>query len=79
MIEHTNILDMRAYRIQVGQQFRQVREAQGWSVSQVALMADVKEATIEKIEQGAFNVPLDILARVADVLGCDIIINQRMA
>ena len=33
-------------------------------------MAEVKAQTIEKIEAGAFNVPLDVMAKVADVLGC---------
>ena len=58
------------YRVQVGIQFRMQREAQGWSVEQVATMADVKPATVEKIEAGAFNVPLDVLARVAEAIGC---------
>ena len=58
------------HRVQIGQQFRTQREAQGWSVEQVAVMAEVKAQTIEKIEAGAFNVPLDVMAKVADVLGC---------
>ena len=62
------------YRVQVGIQFRMQREAQGWSVEQVATMADVKPATIEKIEAGVFNVPLDVLAKVAEVIGCQICI-----
>lgn len=56
-------------RVQVGLQFRAQREAQGWSVEQVATMADMKPVTIEKIEAGVFNVPIDVLARLADVLG----------
>lgn len=62
------------YRVQVGIQFRVQREAQGWSVEQVATMADVKPATIEKIEAGVFNVPLDVLAKVAEVIGCQVCI-----
>ena len=69
--------DMKDYRYQVGQQFAMVREEQGWSVEQVAKMADVKPATIEKIEAGAFNVPLDVLAKVADVLGCELTIKEK--
>ena len=64
-------------RKRIGEQFRRVREEQGWSVGQVAMMADVKDATVEKIEAGAFNVPLDILTRVADVLDCAMTIMQR--
>ena len=69
--------DMSGYRVQVGRQFQMIREEAGWSREQVALMADVKEATIEKIETGAFNVQLDILARVADVLGCELNIKSK--
>ena len=69
--------DMSEYRVQVGYQLYLIRQTQGWSIEQVAVMADVKPATIEKIEAGVFNVPLDVLAKVADVLGCDIKIKER--
>lgn len=64
--------DITKYRLQIGIQFKMQREAQGWTVDQVATMADMKPATIEKIEAGVFNIPLDILVRVADVIGCEI-------
>ena len=66
-----------AHRRKIGVQFRGYRESEGWSVEQVAEMADVKPATVEKIEAGVFNVPLDVLARVADVLGCDLVIKSK--
>lgn len=59
--------------MKIGKQLRAIREEQGWTVEQVATMADVKDKTIEKIEAGVFNVPLDVLVKVADVLGADII------
>lgn len=65
-------------RVRIGKELRAIRELQGWDREQVAQMADLKESTIEKIEAGAFNVPLDVLARVADVLGCDIQIRSRL-
>lgn len=64
-------------RKDLGAQLRAKREEQGWSVEQVAKMADVKSVTIEKIEAGAFNVPLDVLAKVADVLGCELTIKEK--
>ena len=66
-----------ARRRKIGVQFREHREAEGWSVEQAAEMADVKPATVEKIEAGVFNVPLDVLARVADVLGCELSIKSK--
>ena len=40
-------------------------------------MSGVKVQTVEKIEAGAFNVPADILAKVADVLGYYLTIKPR--
>ena len=65
------------HREKLGRDFRETRTALGWSVEQVAEMADVKPVTIEKIEAGKFNVSLDIMVRVADVLGSDVTIKER--
>lgn len=67
------------HRIFMGKQLQAKREEQGWSVEQVAEMAEVKPVTIEKIEAGVFNVALDVLVKVANVLGCDIILKERRA
>lgn len=64
-------------RKKIGEHFREVREAQGWTTEQVALMADIKAATVEKIEAGVFNVSMDVLSRVADVLGYSLTIMPR--
>lgn len=64
-------------RKRIGTQFREQREQQGWTIEQVATMADVKVATIEKIEAGAFNVPLDIINKYAEVLGCEVRITTK--
>ena len=68
---------LKGYRVQIGKQLNMMREAQGWSVEQVATMADVKPVTIEKIEEGAFNVPFDLLVSVAEVLGAKIVLKER--
>lgn len=65
------------HRIELGIQYQALREEQGWSVEQVATMADVKPITIKKIEKGVFNVPLDVLAKVAEVFGADLTIKER--
>lgn len=69
--------ELTKYRVQIGIQMQLQRESQGWTQEQVATMTDVKPATIEKIEAGAFNVPLDVLTRVADVLGCELVIKSK--
>ena len=63
-------------RQRIGEQFRSEREAQGWSTKQVATMAGVTQKNVEKIEAGIYNVPFDVLARVADVLGCEVGLKQ---
>lgn len=72
LAEYTN-----RHREQLGRDFRETRTALGWSVEQVAEMAGVKPITIEKIEAGKFNVSLDIMVRVADVLSSDVTLKER--
>ena len=64
-------------RKRVGARLKQIREEYGWSVEQAAAMAFVRPATIEKIEAGVFNVPFDVLARVAEVLDSELVIKER--
>ena len=65
------------HRIELGIQYQALREEQGWTIEQVATMADIKPATVRKIERGVFNVPLDVLAKVAEVFGADLTIKER--
>ena len=64
-------------RKRIGKRLKEIRTEQGWSQEQVALMAGVTERTVEKVEQGAFNVPLDVLAILSDVLGYELQINEK--
>lgn len=64
-------------RKRIGERLKEIRTEQGWSQEQVALMAGVTERTVEKVEQGAFNVPLDVLAILSDVLGYELQINEK--
>ena len=64
-------------RKRIGERLKEIRTEQGWSQEQVALMAGVTERTVEKVEQGAFNVPLDVLATLSDVLGYELQINEK--
>ena len=64
-------------RKRIGKRLKEIRTEQGWSQEQVALMAGVTERTVNKVEQGAFNVPLDVLATLSDVLGYELQINEK--
>lgn len=64
-------------RKRIGKRLKEIRTEQGWSQEQVALMAGVTERTVDKVENGAFNVPLDVLATLSDVLGYELQINEK--
>ena len=59
-------------RKRVGSMLKARREREGWSREQVAEMADLTADTVRKVEEGAFNVPLDVLQKIADIYGCEI-------
>lgn len=65
-------------RQKFGRQVARLRRQSMLTVDQLAAMADIKPVTLKHIEQGAFNVPFDILNRLAVVLGGElqIVIND---
>lgn len=56
-------------RLKFGKKITQKRTIANMTQKQLADAAGVKEVTIRNIERGAFNVPFDILNRIAVVLG----------
>lgn len=62
-------------RKDLGLKIREKREEYGWTEAQIAVMCDMTEQTIRKIEDGRFNVGIDIIGQVCDVLGCKLTIN----
>lgn len=67
-----------AARQEFGRQLARLRRQSMLTVDQLAAMADIKPITLQHIEEGAFNVPFDILNRLAVVLGGElqIVIND---
>ena len=65
-------------RQKFGQHVARLRRQSMLSQEQLAELAQLKPATVRNIERGAFNVPFDILNRIAVVLGGElqIIIND---
>lgn len=59
-------------RVAFGRHLKRMCERSGMSMYQLATMADIKVKTLEHIEQGDFNVPFDILNRLAVCLGGEI-------
>lgn len=66
-------------RQKFGEHVSRLRRQAGWSQEELAKAAGLKEVTVRNIERGAFNVPFDVLNRLAVVLGGElkIIINQN--
>ena len=59
-------------RKRFGRHIRQVRLSRMLNEQEVADRADIKLATLQKIEAGKFNTPFDVMNRVAVVLNCEI-------
>lgn len=59
-------------RKRFGRDVRRVRLSRMLNEKEVAERADIKLVTLQKIEAGKFNVPFDVMNRVAVVLDCEI-------
>ncbi|BDY07063.1 helix-turn-helix transcriptional regulator [Ferrimonas sp. YFM] len=55
----------------VGLKLRQQRKAAGISQEKLANIAKVDRSYVGRIERGEVNLTLDMLYKLADVIGCD--------
>ena len=56
-------------RVKFGKHVARLRKDQRMTQQQLAEMAGLKPVTVKNVEAGNFNVPLDVLCRIAVVLG----------
>ncbi|ANH83161.1 transcriptional regulator [Niabella ginsenosidivorans] len=70
--------DRQGERTRIGKKIRQIREEKGIEAKDLANLANIDAANLSRIEQGKYSVGLDILSRIAFVLGyhIDIVPNQ---
>jgi len=70
--------DRKGERTRIGKKIRLIREEKGIEAKDLAKLANIDAANLSRIEQGRYSVGLDILSRIAFVLGCqiDIVPNQ---
>ena len=70
--------DRQEERTRIGRKIRQIREEKGIDAKELAKLANIDPANLSRIEQGKYSVGLDILSKLAFVLGChiDIVPNQ---
>ena len=56
----------------IGKRIAEIRQAKGLSIRQLAEACGVNFANIYKIENGKYNVSVDILGKICEVLNCRI-------
>lgn len=56
----------------IGKRIAEIRQAKGLSIRQLAEASGVNFANIYKIENGKYNVSVDILGKICEALGCRI-------
>lgn len=70
--------DRQGERTRIGKKIRQIREDKGIEAKDLAKLANIDAANLSRIEQGKYSVGLDILSKLAFVLGyhIDFVPNQ---
>lgn len=73
-----NAGDRQNERTRIGKKIRQLRIEKEIEGKDLAMLANIDAANLSRIEQGKYSVGLDILSKLAFVLGChiDIVPNQ---
>lgn len=61
--------DRQQERIRIGGRIRQIREDRNIEARDLARLADIDAANLSRIENGRYSVGIDILSRIAAVLG----------
>lgn len=59
-------------RKEMGENIRELRDAQGWTQEQLGEIAGITAGNVRKIEAGRYNVRLDTLNQIAGVLNAEI-------
>ncbi len=61
--------DRQGERTRIGKKIRRIREEKGIEAKDLAKLANIDAANLSRIEQGKYSVGLDILSRLAFVVG----------
>ena len=66
-------------RVHIGQRIRELREKKAMEARDLALLTGIDAANLSRIEQGKYSTGVDILSRIAIVLGAhlDLIPNEE--
>lgn len=64
------------HRKRIGSLVREARERKAYTLRELADICGINYANLSAIENGRYNVSIDILGRVCDALGCKIDITE---
>lgn len=64
-------------RVQLGQRIAEIRKERGLSQQEVADASGIKRPHVARVEGGKFNVGIDVLAKIARALECEIEISAK--
>lgn len=62
------------HRIAIGNRIAEIRKQKGLSLRDLAGASGLDHSNIGKIENGKYNVGIDILGKICEALGCRIVI-----
>ena len=65
------------HRIRIGSQLASIRRKRGLTQEQLAELSGLNRVNIAKIENGRYNVSIDILNKICKVLGAQLSINSE--
>ena len=65
------------YRKKMGTRIAELRAQKGWSQAELAEKVGLRQLHINRVENGQYSTGIDILGKMADVLGCDIDFIER--
>lgn len=63
-------------RENIGRQLAELRKSAGMTQEQLSELSGLNRANISKIESGKYNVSIDILGKLCEVLGVEIELNK---
>jgi transcriptional regulator with XRE-family HTH domain len=66
-------------RVRIGNLMASIRESKGMTQRQMAEKCGVTFQNISKIENGRYNVGVDVLSRMAEALGYEVTIARKAA
>ena len=66
-------------RVRIGKRIAELRKEKGLSVRALAELAGVSSQNITKIENGKYNVSIDILSKITNALNCKLDIVNKIA